>query len=212
MPPENRFVCRFAAEPPQEALATGRWAETLGRYFTAAIGEIDAGDDDLGEPGELNFHPDRTWNGRTYVPITTRSTTGLDVYGYVSFEVRSGDGPAEDETTFAAVADYTDETAEANPEWRLDLCDEVVGTWRGENGKQAAMTLIWGTSLVRGGALVTAELAALAVDQCTVDHDRFTLVAPDDYRGDFLDIVLWDRRGGRLAGESLYADGEEEGP
>ena len=30
MPPEERFVPRFAAEPPQEGPATGRWADTLG--------------------------------------------------------------------------------------------------------------------------------------------------------------------------------------
>ena len=30
MPPTDRFVARFAAEPPQETLPTGRWAERLG--------------------------------------------------------------------------------------------------------------------------------------------------------------------------------------
>jgi hypothetical protein len=40
---------------------------------------------------------------------------------------------------------------------------------------------------------------------------RFTLIAPDDYRGDTLDIKLFDRRGGQLALESLYAeDGEDD--
>ena len=36
MPPEQRFVPRFAAEPPQERLPYGRWAETLGAEFLAA--------------------------------------------------------------------------------------------------------------------------------------------------------------------------------
>jgi hypothetical protein len=42
---------------------------------------------------------------------------------------------------------------------------------------------------------------------------RFTLLAPDDYRGDTLDIKLLDRRGQQLALESLYAedDGDGEG-
>ena len=42
----------------------------------------------------------------------------------------------------------------------MDLCEEVIGGWRGENGKVAAMTLVWGVPLVRGGAVATAELAA----------------------------------------------------
>ena len=54
------------------------------------------------------------------------------------------------------------------------------------------MTLVWGVPLIPGGALVTAELANLAVDQCEVVEERFTLIAPDNYRGDFLDVKLWD--------------------
>jgi hypothetical protein len=63
---------------------------------------------------------------------------------------------------------------------------------------------VWGRALVPGGAVVTAELADLAVDQCTLDEDRFTLIAPDDYRGDFLEIKLFSQRGDELATESLY--------
>jgi hypothetical protein len=63
---------------------------------------------------------------------------------------------------------------------------------------------------VRNGAVATAELADLAVDQCTLIEDRFTLVAPDDYRGDVLDIKVFDRRGEELARESLYEDDDEE--
>ena len=61
------------------------------------------------------------------------------------------------------------------------------------------MTLVWGRPLVAGGAIATAELADLAVDQCVLLEDRFTLLAPDDYRGDVLDIKLFDARGGELA-------------
>jgi hypothetical protein len=41
----------------------------------------------------------------------------------------------------------------------------VIGTWRGEQGKQAAMTLVWGRPLIEGAAVATAELADLVVDQ-----------------------------------------------
>ena len=35
---------------------------------------------------------------------------------------------------FKAVADFTEETAEANPDWQLDLSDEEIGHWRGDRG------------------------------------------------------------------------------
>jgi hypothetical protein len=92
----------------------------------------------------------------------------------------------------------------------MDLCEEVIGGWRGEQGKMAAMTLVWGVPLVRDGAIATAELADLTVDQCPLTEDRFTLLAPDDYRGDYLEIALFSVRGAELARESLYEDDEEE--
>ena len=212
MPPEDRFICRFAAEPPQEAAPTGRWAERLRAEFLAACLVLDAEDGEIGEAGELRFFPDRTWGGRTYIPVTSRTTTDLDLFGYVAFtpaDPDSDDPDHREPTQFEAVADYTDETAERNPDWKMDICDEVVGGWRGEGGRKAAMTLVWGVPLVANGAVVTAELAGLAVDQCPVVDDRFTLLAPDAYRQDYLEIKLWDRRGTELATESLYDDDEE---
>ena len=85
MPPVERFVCRFAAEPPQEALPHGAWAKTLQAEFLAACLRIDAEGQEIGEAGELRWFPDRSWNGRTYVPVTARTTTGLELFGYVSF-------------------------------------------------------------------------------------------------------------------------------
>jgi hypothetical protein len=206
MPVEPRFVCRFVAEPPQEELPSGRWATTLTRHFLGACDAIDPGDDDLGDPGDVAFYPDRTWHGRTFVPATTMTSTGFELFGYVSFRPGSEDTePSE----FAAVADATDETAEANPDWQLDLCEEVVGLWRGERGNSADMTLVWGRPLVKGGAVVTAELADLAVDQCVLLEDRFTLLAPDNYRRDTLEVKLYDKRGSKVAEESLYEDDDE---
>jgi hypothetical protein len=72
------------------------------------------------------------------------------------------------------------------------------------------MTLVWGRPLVSGGQIVTAELAGLAVDQCELVDERFTLIAPDDYRHDLLEIKLFGRRAQELARESLYAGEEEE--
>lgn len=208
MPPTDRFVISFAAEPPQEALPYGRWADTLREYFLAAFREIDSEGEDIGTPGEIAWFPDRSFGGRTFVPAVARTTTGFELFGFVSFAEGSG-GPSE----FEARVDFTSELAESNPDWKLDLNDDVVARWRGEQGKTADMTLIWGVPLIPGGAIVTAELANLAVDQCELVEERFTLLAPDNYRSDFLEVKLWDKRGVELAVESLYVedDGEGEG-
>ena len=77
-------ICRFAAEPPQGALPP---EETLQAEFLAAClrVETEEGDPDLGAAGEIHWFPDRTWSGRTYVPATARTDTGLELFGYVSF-------------------------------------------------------------------------------------------------------------------------------
>jgi hypothetical protein len=105
--------------------------------------------------------------------------------------------------------DFTGELAEANPDWKLDLNDEVIGSWRGELGITADITLVWGVPQIPGGVQVTAELANLAVDQCEVVEQRFTLIAPDNYRSDFLEIKLWGKSGDELARESLYVDEQD---
>jgi len=206
MPPTDRLVIRFAAEPPQEALPYGRWADTLKGHFLAAVAAIDAGDEEVGEPGEIAWFPDRTYGGRTYVPATARTSSGYELFGFVSFAEDESGAPDE----FAARADFTSETADDNPDWQIDLNEEVIGRWRGEHGRAADMTLIWGVPLVEHGALATAELADLAVDQCELVDGRFTLVAPDAYRGDFLEVKLFSQRGQELARESLYVEDDDE--
>ena len=87
MPPEDRLVPRFAAEPPHEHAPTGRWAEQLREAFVAACGqaELDEGQE-LGEVGEISWFPDRTWGGRVYLPATAPTSTGLEVFGYLAWE------------------------------------------------------------------------------------------------------------------------------
>ena len=204
MPPEPLAVCRFAAEPPQRPLPHGTWADRLQAEFLAACLRVDADGEDLGEPQAVTWFPDRTWSGRTYVPAGARTSTGFELYGYVSF------APAEDEdgepSDFDGWADFTDETADRHPEWRMDIAEEVVGGWRGEGGAIAAMTLVWGVPLLRGAAVATAELEGTAVDQCRIAEERFTLLAPDAYQERYLEVALWDAAGGELARESLYED------
>ena len=207
MPPVDRQVSRFAAEPPQEGLPYGRWAQRLTEEFLAACLRVDTGGEELGEIGDVTWFPDRTWWGRTYVPATVPTANGYEYFGYVCFApAEEGEEPGE----LSGWAEFTDETAARNPSWKLDISDAELGTWRGEEGRPATMTLVWGVPLVGAGAIATAELADLAVDQCVLVEDRFTLIAPDNYRHDYLDIRLFSKRGLELARESLYEADEEE--
>ena len=208
MTPVDLYVPRFAAEPPQEGLPYGRWAERLGQELLAACLALTDTQEDLGEPQEIIWYPDRSWHGHTYVPATASTSAGYELFGYVRFVSPGEDGAEPGE--LPAHVDFTDQTAAENPGWTLDLCDEVVGRWRGEDGEVAAMTLVWGRPLVSGGAAVTAELSELVVDRCQLIENRFTLLAPDDYREHLLEIKLWSPRGKELARESLYEGDEDE--
>ncbi len=192
----------FAAEPPQEPLPYGRWAEALGEHFLEQVTKIET-EETLGDPGEIQWFPDRTWNGRTYVPATCLTTEGYELFGYVSFTREHEGAQAE---TFKAAVDYTDETADANPEWTLDLSDQEIGHWRGPEGRRGDVTLVWGVALVANGVVATAELGPTTTDQCTLVEDRFTLISVDAYTGDYVEVRLFGQRGAELAKESLYED------
>lgn len=206
MPPETWIVPRFAAEPPQEQLPSGRWADTLRVALLRATEDLG----EIGEVGDIVWFPDRTYAGRTFVPATARTSTNLEVFGYVSYVISDEPG------NFHSVADVTEELAENHPEWKIDLCDEVVGTWRGPGDKTAQMTLVWGVPAVAGGVVATAELGdrvRVTVDQCELFENRLTLIAPDDFGGDTLEVRVYDGRGTEVAVESLYEeDGEDEDP
>jgi hypothetical protein len=202
MPPEDRFVTRFAAEPPQDGLPAGRWADTLTAEFLEACLRIDSDGEDLGEAGVPNWYPDRTWNGRTYVPATAPAEGG-EVFGYVSY-TREHEGAQA--TDFSASADFTEETAAQNPDWTLDLSDEEIGHWRGPEGRRGIVTLVWGVALVANGVAATTELGPTTTDQCTLVEERFTLVSLDAYTGDYVEVRLYGARGAELARESLYED------
>jgi hypothetical protein len=202
MPPEQRPIPRFIAEPPHDALPYGRWADQLRGLFLEAVGQIVTDDEEIGSASDVDWFPERTLGGRTYVPATARTSEGFEVFGYVAFD----HGPGGEPSSFTAHADYTDETAEANPGWQLDLSDEEIGSWRGGRDLTANIALIWGRALAPGGALATAELGPTTTDQCEVTEDRFTLVSLDEWTGDYLEVRLWDGKGEQMASESLYEE------
>jgi hypothetical protein len=208
MPPNPRPIPRFIADSTQEGIPHGRFAKRLAGELRKACEGIDDLPGDVEIPDEIEWFRERGWGGRVWVPATVR-TEGpegpLELFGHVSYVLRGGEEP----TDFRARADYTDVLAEDNPGWRIDLNDDVIGQWRGENGRAGAVTLVWGRPLVRGAVAATAELDLETVDQEVVSDERFTLIALDALKGYgddiFIQVKLWSRRAQELASESLYA-------
>jgi len=212
--PNPRPIPRFIADTSQEAIAGGRFAARLREGFVSAveaIGDLPAG---AAVPEEVDWFPERAWGGRVWIPCSARTESEegtLELFGHVSYALPIGEG---DPTDFRATADFTDVLAEDNPDWNIDLNDDVIGRWRGENGRAGAVTLVWGRPLVRGAVAATAELDNETVDQEEINRDRFTLIALDalEAYGDdvFMEVKLWSRRALELASESLYAEPEDE--
>ena len=215
MAPNTRPLPSFIADNSQDGIPYGRFAdETLAKHFADAVSKVEDLPDGFEMPQELDWYPERTWGGRVWFPVTAHAAGAdvpIELFGHVSHEVVEGEGQPSD---FRASADFTDVLAADNPDWKIDLNDDVIGRWRGENDRAGSVTLVWGRPLVNGAVAVTGELEATTVDQTPVDKGRFTLIALDalEAYGDdvFLEIKLWNRRAIELASESLYAEGEPE--
>jgi hypothetical protein len=216
-PPIARPFPRFLADSSQESVPYGDLEVRLRQSFLAAcephVGE--AGSPPA--PDTVRWFPERAWGGRVYLPVTARATDpdedGLhpEFFGHVSFERPDEGEPGE----IRAAAEFTDVTAEENPDWQIDISDDVIGTWRADGGRGGHITLVWGMPLVRGAIAATAELGSEILDQTPVTEGRFTLVAVDAVSGFgddlFIEVRLWDRRMNELASESLYDDPEGAG-
>jgi hypothetical protein len=208
MQPTPRPIPRFIADTTQEGIPHGRFAERLREEFAkavVAIGDLPAGAE---VPAEVDWFPERAWGGRVWVPCSAHSESEegqLELFGHVSYV----QPPEGEPTDFAAKADFTDILAADNPDWRIDLNDDVIGRWRGENGRAGAVTLVWGRPLVRGAVAATAVLEGETVDQELISQARFTLIALDALEGYgdeiFMEVKLWSRRADELASETLYA-------
>ena len=208
MPPNPRPIPHFIADSTQEGIPHGRFAERLAYEFRGACEEIDELPDGTAIPEGFEWFPERAWGGRVWVPATARAEGPegpLELFGHVSYVLPEEGEPSD----FRTEADFTDVLAEDNPGWQIDLNDDVIGRWRGENGREGSVTLVWGRPLVRGAVAATAELELETVDQEVVSDERFTLIALDALKGYgdevFMQVKLWSRRAQALATESLYA-------
>jgi hypothetical protein len=207
LPPTDRPLPAFIAEPPREQEPHGRWRSLLESLFKDACKSIES-EEELGRGGPITWFPDRTYGVRTFVPARAPTETGPELFGFVSF-ARTLEAPEPGD--FVARADFATEVAADNPGWKLDLNDEVIARWNGPGGGGGDLTLVWGVPLVAGGVVATAELGPNTLDQCTLDAEgRFTLVAIDAVSGFgdelYLEVKLWNKRGEMLASESLYEE------
>jgi hypothetical protein len=206
--PNPRPIPRFIADTTQEGIPHGRFANRLQEEFAAAVEAIEDLPAGAVVPAEVDWFPERAWGGRVWIPCSalTESEEGtLELYGHVSY-VQPPEGEATD---FAVKADFTDILAADNPDWKVDLNDDVIGRWRGESGRAGAVTLVWGRPLVQGAVAATAVLDTETVDQEEISRDRFTLLALDALEGYgddvYMEVKLWSRRAAELASETLYA-------
>jgi hypothetical protein len=211
--PDPRPIPRFLASNSQEGIPYGRFEERLRGPFLEACGAIADLPAGAPTPADVTWFPERAWGGRVWVPATARADEDdaeIEYFGHVSYVQQQGG----DQRDFRASADFTDVLAEDNPDWQIDLNDDVIGRWRGEAGMAGEVTLVWGRPLVPGAVAATAELEANVVDQEPIADGRFTLVALDALEGYgddlYLEVKLWNRRADELASESLYDEGEEE--
>ena len=217
MAPNNRPLPSFIADSSQEGVPYGHFAEEiLARHFREAVGKIEDLPEGVELPKAFAWFPERTWGGRVWFPVTAHAEGPegpIELFGHVSHAVAEGENQPSD---FRATADFTDVLAADHPDWKIDLNDDVIGRWRGENDRAGSVTLIWGRPLVQGAVAATGELEMTTVDQAPVDKGRFTLIALDalEAYGDdvFLDVKLFNRRAIELASESLYAEGDVEEP
>ena len=207
MPPTPRPIPSFIADSTQEGIPHGRFVERLAEPFRKACTEIEELPDGVEPPDKLVWFPERAWGGRTWVPCTARADGPegeLELFGHVSYA-----RPEEGEPTdFRASADFTDVIAEDNPDWKIDLNDDVIGSG-------SARTAAPATSPSSGAARSSPTRSppppsstVETVDQEAVSNDRFTIIALDALKGYgddlFMQIKLWSRRAQELASESLY--------
>lgn len=215
MPPTSRPFPTFIADSPQEGNPYGRWAERLVEEFALACEPLA---DEAGvalDREAVKWFPERAWGGRVYVPVTARAEREdggpIEYFGHVSF-VRPAEGEEAEPGEVRARADFTDVTADENPDWRIDLNDDVIGRWRTDGDRGGDVTLVWGLPLVRGAVAATAEIEETVVDQAAVVQGRFTLLAVDALRGFgddlYLVVKLWNRQLREIAAESLYEEAE----
>ena len=125
MPPLVRPIPRHIAEPPHELEPSGRWADQL-----SAVASSRPAPRSKPTSSSRNRSSTRSAGIRS-APTPSAPTSrqrllnadGVEFFGYVSFKASEHSDPSD----FSARADYTHEIAANNPDWKIDLNEEVIG-------------------------------------------------------------------------------------
>ena len=209
MPPEQRFVPRFAAEPPQEELPYGRWEERLARGVPRARSRSSTPAPRIwASRARSSGTPTARGTGARTCRRRRSTSGGYELFGYVRFLPRRRRTASR--ATSSPSSTSPTRPPSAIPDWQLDLCDEVIGTLARRVGRGRRDDARVGAPARLGRARSRRpSWPSLAVDQCELRDERFTLIAPDDYRQDLLEIKLFDVQRAR-AGERVAVRAEDD--
>ena len=149
VPPTTRRIPLFAARPPRNRCPMGAGA----RRSPSSSGPSARAD------RRDRLVPRPHLEGRTYVPATAPAADGGEWVRLRLPHAREGAGAQA--TDFVA-GDFTEETADQNPDWSLDLSDHEIGHWRGHPGPARGDHAGLGRRARVKRAVATAELGLTA--------------------------------------------------
>ena len=202
LPLRRRAAAGPAALRPLGRHAAGRVPRRLPAGSTPRASE-------LGEAGAIDLVPRPHVGGPHLRPVTARTTTGLDLFGYVSFT--PGDDERRARRLLRRGPTSPTRPPTATPSGRWTSARRSIGGWRGENGEVAAMTLVWGVPARARRRDRHRRARRPHRRPVPVAEDRFTLIAPGRLPRRLPRDRALGRAGGELARESLYEDdGEDE--
>jgi len=197
MPPTGEIVPRYVAEPPQVDPARSL-RRPLAREFLDAVQRLDGS----ANPASCPSSPDRSGTA-----IHTCRSPAASADGSRGLRVRDVLGfppTAPSRPTSLPTRTTHDETPIPTPIGKIDLCDEVIGGWRGVTRRQRLDDLVWG----RPRRAAASRRRARRAHRRRVRAVRGPLhacSAPERLRRQLLEIAL-TTAGSELARESLYED------
>ena len=127
MPPNPRPIPRFIADSTQEGIPHGRFAARLATEFREACEAIEDLPEGVEVPGGGRVVPRARLGGRVWVRPARAETRGPRARWSCSATSPTRGRRAASRPTSAPSADFTDVLAEDNPDWRIDLNDDVIG-------------------------------------------------------------------------------------
>jgi len=202
----TRLIPQFAAEPPQETLPYGRWADLLrGQLLRRSCAWRGRG----GGPRRAGRHRlvPRPHLGRAHVRARDDAhTTGLELYATSSFTL--GERGPDD---FDASAFATDILGRGRPAGRSTSSDDEIAPGAATAAARR-LDASSGCPATRRRRVATAELAEVTSRSVRADREPLHADRPDRYPHptDELQVALFNARASSCARVALRGDGDDE--